>query len=197
MKAAPSEYTVATAYKRFQRTLAKSVQSVGWTRDHPRAFAKVVLRFGMRILRLFKKESHQLLRAFLHPTFIYLTVVGNVILFLATTAVYFLERNVNPPMSSYFNCLWWGASTITTVAYGDILPITLPGRLIAIGLMYTGTVLFITFTGVLLTFLMREEVERELTPLEKEIRVEEKETERIERLIREIHQRLDRMEQKR
>ncbi|HEX5037858.1 MAG TPA: ion channel [bacterium] len=148
----------------------------------------------MSLFKLFKKESRQLLKAFFHPTFIYLTVVGNVVLLIAVTAVYFLERNVNPAMSSYFNCLWWGVSTITTIGYGDLLPITFAGRLIAIALMYTGTVFFITFTGVLLTFLMKEEVERELLPIEREVRSEEKETERIERSLKDIIQRLERIE---
>ena len=150
----------------------------------------------MRFFKLLKKESGQLWRAFFHPTFIYLTVAGNVLLILATTAVYFLERNVNPHMTTYFDCLWWGVSTITTIGYGDILPITFAGRVIAMGLMYSGTVLFITFTGVLLTFLTKEEVEKDLTPLEKEIRLEEKETARLEKLLKEINQRLDRLERK-
>jgi len=148
----------------------------------------------MRLFKLLKKESRQLLKAFFHPTFIYLTVVGNLILVIAVTAVYLLERNVNPAMSSYFNCLWWGVSTITTIGYGDILPVTIAGRLIAIALMYTGTVFFITFTGVLLTFLMKEEVEKELSPLEREIRTEEKETEKLERSLKDIVQRLERIE---
>jgi len=148
------------------------------------------------MLKLFKRESRKLLRAFLHPAFIYLTIVGNVILFLAVTAVYFLEKDIPSPMNSYFNCLWWGVSTITTVAYGDLLPVTFGGRIIAIGLMYTGTVLFISFTGVLLSFLMKEEVEKELTPLEKEVHEEEKEQVRIEKILKEIKERLDRIERK-
>ena len=148
------------------------------------------------MLKLFKRESRKLLRAFLHPAFIYLTIVGNVILFLAVTAVYFLEKDIPSPMNSYFNCLWWGVSTITTVAYGDLLPVTVGGRIIAIGLMYTGTVFFITFTGVLLSFLMKEEVEKELTPLEKEVHEEEKEQVRIEKILKEIKERLDRLERK-
>jgi len=137
-----------------------------------------------------------MLRAFFHPTFIYLTFAGNVLLLLAVTAVYFLEKDVPSPMNSYFNCLWWGISTITTVAYGDLLPVTLGGRIIAIGLMYTGTVLFITFTGFLVSVWMKEEVEAEIRPLENEMLEEEKETAQIEEKLGQILERLDRLEKK-
>lgn len=136
------------------------------------------------------------MRIFLHPTFIYLTVVGNGILVAATFAVYQLEKGPNSQMKNYFDALWWGISTITTVAYGDILPQTFLGRLIGIALMYTGTVLFISFTGVLLMILMRQEVEEEMAPLEKEMRLEGKEQAQIVKNLHEILKRLDRIEEK-
>lgn len=131
-----------------------------------------------RMHRLLRKETRKLLSAFLSPTFIYVTIMGNLFLLLTVTIVYYLEKDINPNMTTYFDYLWWGVSTITTVGYGDGVPITVAGRIIAIGLMYTGTVLFVTFTGILLTFLMKEEVE--------EIEHEEKE----------IESRLDRLEKK-
>lgn len=133
--------------------------------------------------QLFRSETRKILRTFSQPTFIYLTIVGNVILLSAVTAIYWLEVGTNPDLQSYFDCLWWGVSTITTVAYGDKLPMTVPGRIIAMALMYTGTVLFITFTGVIMTVIMKEEVERELNPLEHD----------MERTLREIRARLDRL----
>ena len=119
------------------------------------------------MLKLLKTETRKLVKVFWHPTFLYLTIVGNGILILAVTAVYFLERGPDSQIKTYFDSLWWGISTITTVAYGDKLPQTMAGRLIGIILMYTGTVLFISFTGVLMMILARSEVERELSPIEK------------------------------
>lgn len=149
------------------------------------------------MIDLFKKEIKKLARVFLDPTFIFLTVAGNGMLIVATVAVYYLEKGTaNAQIKTYFDSLWWGISTITTVAYGDILPQTLAGRIIGIILMYTGTVLFISFTGVILSFLMQEEVEKEMSPIEKEIRAEEKEQKRMEQLLVEIRNRLDRLEKK-
>lgn len=150
-----------------------------------------------KLIKIIRKETRKLLRVFSHSTFLYLTVMGNGILIFATIAVYYLEKGgPNPQIKSYFDSLWWGISTITTVAYGDMLPQTFPGRLIGIVLMYTGTVLFISFTGVLLTHLMKEEVEEEIAPLEKEMRLEEKEQIQIGKTLHEILKRLDRLEKK-
>jgi len=135
-------------------------------------------------------------RAFLHPRFFALILAGNLILVAATVVVHFIEKDVNPHMKTYFDSLWWGVSTITTVGFGDIVPITTAGRFIGIGLMYTGTVLFISFTGLLVTHWLGEEVERELTPLEKEILQEIRGQTRIAQDIRHIEERLERLEKK-
>ncbi len=148
----------------------------------------------MILKKILKKETKKLFRAITHPTFIYLTIVGNSVLLAAVTTVYFLERYVNPNMTTYFDYLWWGVSTTTTIGYGDMLPITFAGRLIAIGLMYTGAVLFVTFTGVILTVLMEEQVEGELNPMQREIKATEKEQVQIEKILRKILERLDNLE---
>lgn len=148
----------------------------------------------MHVKKILKKETKKLFRAFTHPTFIYLTIIGNLVLITAVTVVYFLERNVNPNMKTYFDYLWWGVSTTTTIGYGDILPVTFSGRLIAMGLMYTGAVLFVTFTGVILTVLMEKQVEEELNPIEKKILAGEKEQFQIEKILREILVRLEKIE---
>lgn len=148
------------------------------------------------MLKLFKKETQKIARAFVSPTFVYLTITGNSILLVATYGLYLLEKGINPGINSYFDSLWWGVATITTVAYGDIVPVTTFGRLIGIFLMYTGTALFVTFTGILLTFLMHEEVEKEFLPLEKEMHKEEKEQVLILKKLDQISARLDRLEKK-
>lgn len=148
------------------------------------------------MLKLLRKESRKLARAFLHPTFFYLAILGNSILVTATLVVYAVERDVNPHMRHYFDSLWWGVTTITTVGFGDIVPVTALGRWIGIGLMYTGTVLFITFTGMLVTHWLSQEVERELTPLEREILEEVRQQRRIEKTLERIEERLKRLENK-
>lgn len=41
-------------------------------------------------------------------------------------------------VDSFFDALWWSATTITTVGYGDIYPVTATGRIIAVFTMIVG-----------------------------------------------------------
>lgn len=143
------------------------------------------------MLRIIRQETRKLFRAFLHPSFFYLVLVGNGVLLVATLAVYWLEKDTNPQMNTFFDSLWWGVSTITTVGFGDAVPISTAGRVIGIVLMYTGTVIFISFTGMLVTYWLKQEVERELSPLEREILQEVREQRRIEQILLRIQERLD------
>ena len=47
------------------------------------------------------------------------------------------------------NSLWWTIVTMTTVGYGDMVPVTLPGRLLAILIMLTGIILVALVTGTI------------------------------------------------
>lgn len=51
------------------------------------------------------------------------------ILFLAAVGIYYFERDVQPEaFASVFHSLWWAVTTLTTVGYGDVYPITVGGR---------------------------------------------------------------------
>lgn len=51
---------------------------------------------------------------------------------LAATALYLVEKDVQPEeFGSIPRALWWGMATLTTVGYGDVVPITPLGRVFA------------------------------------------------------------------
>jgi voltage-gated potassium channel len=99
---------------------------------------------GLRQLRrLFVREAGPLLSVFL----IFLIVV-----FIASAALHVLERNAQPQQfGSFPSALWWAVVTMTTVGYGDAVPITPLGRLVASLVMIFGLGVFGLWTGILAT----------------------------------------------
>jgi voltage-gated potassium channel len=96
-----------------------------------------------RLRRVLVLESGPLLSVLV----IFLTV-----LFLGSVGVYVFERDVQPAtFGSVPAALWWAVVTLTTTGYGDVVPITLPGRIVAALVMISGLGVFGLWTGILAT----------------------------------------------
>ncbi|THD68217.1 MAG: cyclic nucleotide-binding domain-containing protein [Bradyrhizobium sp.] len=79
-------------------------------------------------------------------------VIFLMVLFLASVAVYYLERDAQPvAFGSVPAALWWAVATLTTTGYGDVVPITPLGRLVAAVVMICGLGVFGLWTGILAT----------------------------------------------
>jgi voltage-gated potassium channel len=79
-------------------------------------------------------------------------VIFLMVLFMASVAEYFLERDVQPAgFSSVPAALWWAVATLTTTGYGDVVPITPLGRVVAAMVMICGLGVFGLWTGILAT----------------------------------------------
>ena len=79
-------------------------------------------------------------------------VIFLTVLFLGSVAVHFFERDVQP--ATFGNvpaALWWAVVTLTTTGYGDVVPVTLPGRIVAALVMISGLGVFGLWTGILAT----------------------------------------------
>jgi len=75
-----------------------------------------------------------------------------------TAAVGFtLAEDVGPNgrVHSFFDAIWWSSSTITTVGYGDVYPVTVAGRLIGMVTMLVGISAFAVVTAKVAEFLVR------------------------------------------
>lgn len=74
------------------------------------------------------------------------------ILFLASVALHLAERNAQPAAFGHLpDSLWWGIVTITNTGYGDAVPVTPLGRIIAGLVMISGIGVFGLLTGILAT----------------------------------------------
>jgi voltage-gated potassium channel len=79
-------------------------------------------------------------------------VIFVMVLFMASVAEFFLEHDVQPTgFGSVPAALWWAVATLTTTGYGDVVPITPLGRIIAAGVMICGLGVFGLWAGILAT----------------------------------------------
>ncbi|MDQ6658877.1 MAG: potassium channel family protein [Actinomycetota bacterium] len=79
-------------------------------------------------------------------------VIGStsLVVFVAALAELDVERGVaGSTINGFGSSLWWAATTITTVGYGDTYPVTSTGRLVSVGLMVCGIALLGIVTATL------------------------------------------------
>ncbi|MFE7468183.1 potassium channel family protein [Streptomyces sp. NPDC057499] len=76
--------------------------------------------------------------------------------FTAALCVYQLEhRAPKTSIHTFGDAVWWACETLTTVGYGDAVPVTAGGRVVASGLMICGLALLGAVTGSFSSWLMQ------------------------------------------
>ena len=82
-------------------------------------------------------------------------LVATVAIILAVIAAV-LETIIDSGINGFSNALWWAIVTVTTVGYGDVVPTTTSGRIIAAVLMLAGvSAIPITTSLVVSVFITR------------------------------------------
>ncbi len=72
------------------------------------------------------------------------------LLLVASSLMYFAENTGQPEsFSSIPAAMWWAVATLTTVGYGDVLPVTPLGKLLASFIAILGIGMFALPTGIL------------------------------------------------
>ena len=73
-----------------------------------------------------------------------------ILLVVASSLMYFFENDVQPGLfPSIPAAMWWGVSTLTTVGYGEVYPITLAGKILGMIIAVLGIGLFALPAGIL------------------------------------------------
>jgi voltage-gated potassium channel len=92
----------------------------------------------------------------------YVLLIVVALVFVAGAIVVELERGAEGAnIKSFPDGLWWAATTVTTVGYGDKFPTSLAGRGIAVLLMLAGIALFGVLTAAIAAFFVEEDAKSE------------------------------------
>ncbi|MDE6638964.1 MAG: ion transporter [Acetatifactor sp.] len=73
-----------------------------------------------------------------------------VLMLASSLCMYGLEHEAQPEnFSNAFSGIWWSVSTLLTVGYGDIYPVTIGGRMMAIVIAFLGVGMVAIPTGII------------------------------------------------
>ncbi|MEU9285103.1 potassium channel family protein [Streptomyces sp. NPDC048275] len=113
----------------------------------------------LRIVKVYDAVQHRhgQPRFSLHARVItYATLSVTLLGFAGALAVYQAEHAApNATILTFGDSVWWACSTLATVGYGDVTPVTPWGRVIAVGLMACGLALLGAVTGSFSSWLLQ------------------------------------------
>lgn len=78
------------------------------------------------------------------------------VLIIASTLMYQIEGDLQKGFSSIPHAMWWCVVTFTTVGYGDVVPTTVMGKLIAAIVSLSGITLYSVMSSILGSALYEE-----------------------------------------
>ena len=94
-----------------------------------------------QLMRAFARRRYELLMSLL---------IAGLVFLVAATGMYAIEGSVQPEaFGSIPRALWWALTTLTTVGYGDVYPVTPLGRVFAGLMAVAGIGLIAMPTGIL------------------------------------------------
>ena len=118
---------------------------------------------GNQIKGAIKREKALLIKSF----FILI-----VLMIFSAFAVFSFEHAAQPEkFKNLFDAVWWSFQTGSTVGYGDIVPITVPGRLVAMVLSILGIASFSILTTIISTgFIQKNRMQKIVAEIENQFK---------------------------
>jgi voltage-gated potassium channel len=113
-----------------------------------------------RIFKLFKYSSaiDRLVSAFTEiKKELIIFLIGTIFfIYVSSIGVYYFEHQAQPELfKSVFHSMWWAITTLTTVGYGDMYPITIGGKIFTTLIVFIGMGIVAVPTGLLASTLSK------------------------------------------
>jgi voltage-gated potassium channel len=78
------------------------------------------------------------------------TLATLIFIFLSAVGIYYFEHAAQPDVyRSIFDSLWWAVTSLTTVGYGDMYPVTAGGKIFSFFVLMLGLGLVAVPTGIM------------------------------------------------
>ena len=111
----------------------------------------------LRLLSLLRFMQLVALKAVQGRIIVYVVSTASLLVYVGGLAVLDAEQNADGAnIRNFGDALWWAVATITTVGYGDYYPVTLVGRLVAVGLMIGGIAVLGVVTASLASWMVAQ-----------------------------------------
>ncbi len=110
-----------------------------------------------RMRRVMSKSSGFFQRSNLLALF---SITVSVIFIGAFAALVLDSGTENARITNFADAVWWSISTVTTVGYGDIVPSSLAGRIMGMGLMVVGIGVMTAFISQISAALVESRIKR-------------------------------------
>jgi len=122
-----------------------------------------------------------------------LPLVLVIVIFIGSIGIFIIESPYeNSKINSFLDAIWWTVATLTTVGYGDVIPVTDAGKIMAIFYMLFAIGFLLVFLSVIGTRFYKRRIE----PNEQEISHAQKMIlERIDDLEKSIKEMRDSLKQ--
>ena len=83
-------------------------------------------------------------------------IVIFILIFTVSSGIYYFENEAQPEtFKSVFHSMWWAVVTLMTVGYGDVVPVTLGGRIFTVIVLILGVLIVTVPAGLSATSLMK------------------------------------------
>ena len=119
--------------------------------------------------------------------------LGNLLAFAMFMVVIsgILISGIDPAIKDPWQGVWWALVSITTVGYGDVVPVSGPGKFFASMLIIMGIVVFSLLTANVSAFLIRRSEAREDEETQDALKDIQRKLERIENRLKKMEQNKD------